>query len=530
MGAFATMKQEVKELATDVPYVPESRVPVLPQAICGAVSVMVVLLVHMESFLAVVQTWRESVTYNHGFLVLPVSAWLLWRDRGKLAGVDWRPWWPGLAIIAILGMLWFVGYASNIKSFRDLAVVASVPATLITVLGRDFARRAAFPLAFLLFAWPFGEVFIPQLIDLTADFTVTALRMSGVPVFREGNNFVIPSGEWSVVQECSGVRYLIVSLFAGSLFAYLNFRSNRRRWVFVALAVIVPIVANWLRAYMIVLLGHYSNNTIAVGVDHLIYGWVFFGIVMTALFYFGVRFMGDGRPEIASPVSTDVLPGVPMRPIWLGAAATAVLSAVAPMAAFAIDAADAASRGTYEVTLAPVLGTWSHAGDPQLSWRPHFENPTARASAQYRRDQGTVDVHVARYASDSGGTKLTTFDSSTMVDFDSAWRVLVRRDRVIGAIAPDFRVVEREIGARGAHVLSWQWSLIGGVEASGFVDAKIALVRARLSGRGTDSTGVALITPIDGEDVATARARLQDIAQQLRPTLGTVGVADPVAR
>lgn len=496
----------------------------------AVIAVLALLLVHWPTALGVIDTWNNSVSYNHGFLVVPVSAWLIWRERGKLAGVDWRPWWPGLAVLALLGMLWFLGYASNIKSFRDLALVAAVPATLITVLGRDFARRAAFPLAFLLFAWPFGEVFIPQLIDLTADFTVTALRMTGVPVFREGNNFVIPSGEWSVVQECSGVRYLIVSLFAGSLFAYLNFRSNRRRWVFVVLAVIVPIVANWLRAYMIVLLGHYSNNTIAVGVDHLIYGWVFFGIVMTALFYFGVRFMSDGRPEIAGPGSSTTRAHATMRPVWLAAAATATLSGVAPLAAFAIDAADAASRGTYEVTLAPALGTWSHAGDPQLSWRPPFENPTARASAQYRRDQGTVDVHVARYASDSGGTKLTTFDGSTMVDFDSAWRVLVRRDRVIGAIAPDFQVVEREIGARGVHVLSWQWSLIGGMEASGFVDAKIALVRARLSGRGTDSTGVALITPIEGEDVAAARARLQDIAQQLRPTLGTVGVADPVAR
>lgn len=493
--------------------------------VVAVLAVLGVLLVHWPTTLGVIDTWHNSVSYNHGYLVVPVSAWLLWRERGKFAGTDWRPWWPGLALLVLLGVLWFLGYASNIKSFRDLALVASIPATLITVLGRDFARRAAFPLAFLLFAWPFGEVFIPQLIDLTADFTVTALRLSGVPVFREGNNFVIPSGEWSVVQECSGVRYLIVSLFAGSLFAYLNFRSNRRRWVFVAMAVIVPIVANWLRAYLIVLLGHLSNNTIAVGVDHLIYGWVFFGVVMTALFYFGLRFMGDGHPEIAAPARSASPTSTPMRPVWISAAATAALSAVAPLAAFAIDAVDAAAHGTYEVALPPTLGAWVRAGDPASTWRPPFENPTARASALYRRENGTVDVHIARYASDSGATKLTTFDSSTMVDFDSAWRVQARRDIVVDAIAPGFKVVEREIGAHGVYILSWQWALIGGMEASGFVDAKVALTRARLSGRGTDSTGVALIAPIEGENVAAARAHLQEVARQLRASLGTMDTA-----
>ena len=30
----------------------------------------------------------------------------------------------------------------------------------------------------------------------------------------------------------------------------------------------MPIVANWVRAYMIIMLGHLSNNRLAVGADH----------------------------------------------------------------------------------------------------------------------------------------------------------------------------------------------------------------------------------------------------------------------
>ncbi|WP_370657018.1 archaeosortase/exosortase family protein, partial [Klebsiella pneumoniae] len=57
----------------------------------------------------------------------------------------------------------------------------------------------------------------------------------------------------------------------------LNYRSLARRWVFVGVSIVTPLVANWLRAYMIVMLGHLSDNQLATGVDHVIYGWVFFG-------------------------------------------------------------------------------------------------------------------------------------------------------------------------------------------------------------------------------------------------------------
>ena len=36
-----------------------------------------------------------------------------------------------------------------------------------------------------------------------------------MPVFQEGRNFVIPSGRWSVVEACGGIRYLLTSVFIG---------------------------------------------------------------------------------------------------------------------------------------------------------------------------------------------------------------------------------------------------------------------------------------------------------------------------
>src|SRR4029079_4205078 len=130
------------------------------------------------------------------------------------------------------------------------------------------------------------------MMDWTADFTVTALRLSGIPVFRVGTFFTIPSGQWSVVEGCSGLRYLIASITVGALFAYLSYQKPWKRILFVVLSVIVPIIANGMRAYMIVMIAHLSDMKLALGIDHLIYGWLFFGIVMLLLFWSG----SFGRP------------------------------------------------------------------------------------------------------------------------------------------------------------------------------------------------------------------------------------------
>ena len=162
-----------------------------------------------------------------------------------------------------------------------------------------------FPLAFLFFAVPFGEALVPKLMDWTADFTVAAVKLSGVPVYREGTHFVIPSGQWSVIEACSGIKFLIASLMGGSLYAWLMYRSPGRRLAFIGASIVVPLLANWLRAYAIVMMGHLSNNRLMTNDDHIVFGWVLFGAIMLLMYWWGARWREDGRPEPARPATVE---------------------------------------------------------------------------------------------------------------------------------------------------------------------------------------------------------------------------------
>jgi exosortase A len=206
--------------ALAIPRLPSAWRPVLPPLLLLLAALIVLYRDTAESMVTI---WSRSDTFAHAFLVPPIVAWLIWRRRDRLAAVSPRPVGWVLLLMAGVSFLWLLGELAAANSVTQLAFTALLVLSVPAVAGIAATRAMLFPLAFLFFAVPIGEFLLPQLMEWTADFTVFALRLSGVPVYREGLRFVIPSGTWSVVEACSGVRYLLASGMVGTLFAYLNF-------------------------------------------------------------------------------------------------------------------------------------------------------------------------------------------------------------------------------------------------------------------------------------------------------------------
>ena len=164
-----------------------------------------------------------------------------------------------------------------------------IPALVWILLGMQALRHLALPLGFSFFAVPAGDSLIPWLQDFTAWFAVWALRITGIPVVLEGHWIAISSGTWEVAEACSGIRYLISSVALGTLFAFTVYKSWRRRAALIGASIVVPILANGVRAYSIILIAHKLDARLAEGIDHLIYGWLFFSLISGALLSLGFR-------------------------------------------------------------------------------------------------------------------------------------------------------------------------------------------------------------------------------------------------
>ncbi len=467
-------------------------------------------LLYRDTFVAMASIWNRSDTFAHAWLVPPIVLWLVWRMRAELALLAPRPAPWVLLPMLVVAFGWLLGDLAGINAVTQLAVTALLVLAVPVVLGLAVARRLLFPLAFLFFMVPIGEFTTGMMMEWTADFTVWALVATGVPVYREGLQFIIPSGAWSVVEACSGVRYLIASFMVGTLFAYLNYNSPTRRWVFVGISIIVPIVANWVRAYMIVMLGHLSGNKLAVGVDHLIYGWVFFGVVIGIMFVIGARWQ-EPAAEPRPPAAADAVgTAAPSPRVWLAAALAAVGLLAAPSASWLLQHPANVPALALEL---PALEGAPTVPEQALRLRPRFEGAAAQAHRVYERDGGAVTVHVAYYRHQGYGTKVTSSMNMLIRSEDSHWNRLgsrVARVPMSGSGAePQPMLAHELIGGRTAstvgreHLEVRQVYWAGGRLTASSHWATAAGVLGRLAGRGDDAAMITFYT--DGENPDATR-------------------------
>lgn len=451
------------------------------------------ILIYHETARSLIGLWQSSDTFAHGFIIFPISLYLIWRERDYLSTLTPHPSKSGLAALALLSLGWLIAQSADVQIISQYLFIAMISALTVTLLGWRMARAIAFPLAFTLLAVPFGEIFIRPLIDFTADFTVSALQLTGIPVYREGSHFSLASGDWSVVEACSGLRYLIASFTLGCLYAYLTYRSRRRQLIFVLLSILVPIIANGVRAYLIVLLGHFSGMTLAVGVDHLIYGWLFFGLVMFLLFWAGGRWRED--EPIASIQSTTFVP-VAAAPAYraIGLAAIALLLAgTAPLYLHHLEQ-QSFNPAPVTLSLPQTIGNWM-AQASGTGLQPEFPGAAATLMQEYRNGNQVIGIYLAFFRNQNHDAKTVSSQNFLAVEKTHSWSLTGEsRHEVQGEPAT---VQQSRLTWGNQLMLAWQWYWIDDTQTANPYLAKVLQAKQRLTGRGDEGMDVVIFAPYD---------------------------------
>lgn len=489
-----------------VPTVRTPAVAALSALLPGVLLLALLLALFRGTASSMAGIWMRSDTYAHASLVPPITIWLAWRQRGALTGLAPRaePLW--LLPMALSCLLWILGELASVNAASQFALIALVVLSVPAVFGTAVAWAMAFPLAFLFFCVPVGEFLTATMIDRTADFTVAAIKLSGIPVYREGNQFVIPSGNWSVVEACSGVRYLIASFMVGTLFAYLNYHSVRRRLIFVAVSIVVPVVANWLRAYMIVMLGHLSGNRLAVGADHLVYGWVFFGIVILIMFTIGARFAEPAPASAETALQSDGArraAGSRKGQTW--GVIAAVLALLVATQAFVARLEGREPGPTPQLAAPSTLpGGWTAGEASEGAWVPGYANPSAKLAVTYRRGERAVSVWIGYYRDQGDGRKLVTSGNVLVDESSRDWLPTARGTATVAAAegAQAWRSAELrspadpKVAPRQRLNVLFNYR-IGGRFVARDAEAKLLTALERLLGRGDDGAVIFFAAPLD---------------------------------
>ena len=383
------------------------------------------ILGFLPDWSAMAQQWWSSSTYNHVVLIPVIIVWLVAMRVKQLVQFSPQAWWPGLALFAATVMLWALGAFAGLKQITELAAVAMLAASAIALIGPKPAVGLTFPIAYMAFLVPFGDELIAPLQTITAWLTIGLVHISSFKATITGVFIDTPAGLFQVAEACSGIKFLIAMLAFGVLMAHICFRSWQRRAMVMVMAVVVPVLANGIRAWGTIAVAQVKGAAWAAGFDHIIYGWFFFAAVIAVSIACAWPWF-DRSPDDPM-VDTGALEGsavlsrleqmrIGLLPLLLAMAAL-VLSAL-----LWVRAGDGLTAHLPHHIDMPAVQGW-HRVDytPKVWWEPRATGADHRLLGRYADQSGhTVDVFIALYAAQREGKKANGFGEGALRP-DSGW-------------------------------------------------------------------------------------------------------------
>lgn len=467
-------------------------------SLLAVATMVVIVLAYWATFSRMVDMWSLR-TYQHAWLVFPASLYLLWRKREELADQPQSRSWLAVAATALLTLIWIVSRSIGAQVVEFVSVILIICTAFWSVAGTAAMRAAAFPLLLLLIAVPTGEFLTKPLMVVTAEVSSGLLRLTGVPVFRDGQFFTLPGGTFEVADVCSGLRYLLGGVMASLAYAYVTYSRNSKRFVFVATVAVVLVAANGLRAFIVMYVASATDMRIFAGSDHVLFGTVLFALVFSGAVLVGATYADEMPTSIRSSARGAVTDG--RSASIIAVAATAMLIASGPLFEVARVKQVAPESVSLSRPLLPDCELYTHRAGDLFPGYPHFDGADLVVRKTFDCNGYSVSAYVAAYRYQAQGKEMISSENRV-------WPHDVRRfaeltTQNIGTTQGTVDVREVWVRDPVRPFLIWYWYQVGDVVTGSEIRTKFAEARQALS-----------LQPVESSVVAVTIAGAKDEAQE----------------
>ena len=243
------------------------------------------------------EAWNPENNQEHSFLILPISIFLLWYHRGKIALAGKQPSLYGLLIVAL-------GVAAFVIAVRTLQPRAAIIAAPILIFGsvwflwgREVARVFAFPCAFMLFMVPVGglvqgtvslQLLVSSVVNWMSGLIGVKIEASGTTIRSVDGSF-----NFEIAEGCSGIRSLMAMTTLTALYAHFTQRTLWKKLTLFGSSILFAVIGNIGRIFTVILVAKFYDPAFASGLYHDYSGFVFFPIAVAAMVGFGNLLTAD---------------------------------------------------------------------------------------------------------------------------------------------------------------------------------------------------------------------------------------------
>ena len=463
------------------------------------------------------EAWNTH-TYAHCYLIIPISGYLIWLKRTSLNQITPQSEFYPIIFLIILCIGWEVGYVVDILALQEYSLVSFVPILVWILMGNKVFNQLLFPLWFLLFCVPFGDFLLPSMIEFTANFTVGMIELSGMPVYREGNHFSITSGDWSVVEACAGLRYLIASITLGTLYSYLNYTKIKYRIIFILFSFIVPIILNGIRAYLIVMIGHFSGMKLGVGADHFVYGWVFFGLGMALLFWLGSIW---SDVEDKPPVKISNIDSIYIKDKWstrriiIASLLYVIIISIWPLKNLYSVQGDNGNINKHTFIQPTTKEPWRYS-ESFTRWKPLYYGATDEKILYFTDGEYKVGVIIEFYDTENQGSELVNSKNVLILEKDPVWTLLEESPKSIKYKDNPLAIMQGVLKSTDQTLLAWRFNYVSGKFTINKLESKLLKLNDILLNQQSINSAIILFTPLSN-DITKSENRLQTFLSDMLP-------------
>lgn len=396
-------------------------------AVIALATIAAIALIYYPAVLELVAVWRDDILYSHGFLIAPVSVWLIARAAPKL---KLHPVLPSIWLFAAIGVCafsWLLGFLSATGVVQIVALVVLLFLGLLVMFGVNSARKLWMPAGLMFLCVPVWGFLEAILQGITIFVNSILIRLSGRNAYIEGDFVFLADGAFEIAEGCSGAHFFLASLVIGMLYTYLNLSRLKYQSMLLVTAMALALLANWTRVFTIILIGDLTNMShYLVTVDHYYFGWIVYAVWLLPLFFVGRTLQNRERRErggsdmIASRVTG---PGIEVSRDISGfrmpVRVTCGLLALAWAPLYAATLGHILNEAALpDVGLPTTIGSWSRVDltPMETSMLPSFVGADSELSVGYESAQGRVLVYRNVYRFQRRGAELITYGNRWFPD------------------------------------------------------------------------------------------------------------------
>jgi exosortase A len=254
------------------------------KSVLGSILLACFLFAFFPTLKSLISAWSNSDEFSHGFLILPICLYLVWRKRHTIKNTPIQPTYWGLGIALLSLLLYLVAHLAEIKTLSSISIVILMGGVVIYLWGLLIFKELMFPLFFLFFMIPvpsqiYAYLTIPLQL-LVSQISAGLAQLASIPLYREGNLISLPDYTFHVVRACSGLRSMLSIMCLAAIFGYLTLRSNVLRGILLISGIPVAVFVNIIRVFLMIAIYYYFNYDLSHGSVHTLFGMIIFLIAL----------------------------------------------------------------------------------------------------------------------------------------------------------------------------------------------------------------------------------------------------------